>query len=94
MDKIHQSEYACILLDISLPLGNGLEILRQLKKMDKADGVLIISAKNSLNDKITGLELGADDYFIKPFHMPELSARVWAIIRRKSFDGKNQDFYG
>jgi DNA-binding response OmpR family regulator len=90
MEKIDNTEYACILLDISLPLGNGLEILRELKNRGKSDGVLIISAKNSLNDKITGLELGADDYLTKPFHLPELSARVGAIIRRKSFDGRNR----
>lgn len=88
--KINETDYACILLDISLPMGNGLNILRELKSVGKADGVLIISAKNSLNDKITGLELGADDYLTKPFHLPELSARVGAIIRRKSFDGKNR----
>ncbi len=90
MHKIHKSEYGCILLDISLPMGNGLNILKELKKLGKADGVLIISAKNSLNDKVQGLNLGADDYLTKPFHMPELSARVAAIIRRKSFDGKNR----
>ena len=90
MKKIYETDYACILLDISLPQGNGLDILKELKKLGKADGVLIISAKNSLNDKVTGLEWGADDYLTKPFHMPELSARVGAIIRRKSFDGMNR----
>ena len=90
MNKIHQTDYACILLDISLPMGNGLNILRELKNLGKADGVLIISAKNSLQDKVTGLELGADDYLTKPFHLPELSARVGAIIRRKSFDGQSR----
>ncbi len=88
--KVRISDYACVLLDISLPLGNGLNVLRELKKLGKADGVLIISAKNSLNDKVQGLNLGADDYLTKPFHLPELSARVAAIIRRKTFDGKNR----
>ena len=87
--KISQSEYACIILDLSLPGGSGLELLRRLKKINKTEGVLIISAKNSLDDKIEGLELGADDYLTKPFHLAELSARVNAIIRRKSFDGNN-----
>lgn len=90
MEKIHINEYACILLDITLPNGNGLDILKELKRIEKADGVLIISARNSFEDKITGLNLGADDYVTKPFHLPELGARVAAIIRRKSFDGRNQ----
>lgn len=90
MQKIMAKDYDCILLDISLPKGNGLTILKELKNLDKADGVLIISAKNSLTDKLEGLNLGADDYLAKPFHLPELSARVAAIIRRKSFNGKNR----
>src|SRR5258708_1669449 len=89
MEKVHLHEYSCIILDITLPLGNGLTILKDLKAHNKADGVLIISAKNSLDDKVQGLNLGADDYLTKPFHMPELAARVAAIIRRKSFGGKN-----
>ncbi len=87
--KINAGEYSCIILDLSLPGGSGLELLRRLKKINKTEGVLIISAKNSLDDKIEGLELGADDYLTKPFHLAELSARVNAIIRRKSFDGNN-----
>lgn len=90
MQRILTKEYDCILLDISLPTGNGLNILKELKQLDKADGVLIISAKNSLNDKLEGLNLGADDYLAKPFHLPELSARIAAIIRRKSFNGRNR----
>lgn len=89
---IHKTEYNnydCILLDISLPGGSGLKILEQLKEDKKTDGVLIISAKNSLDDKIKGLNLGADDYLPKPFHLSELNARIAAIIRRKNFDGNN-----
>jgi len=89
IDKISLYDYACIVLDISLPGGSGLDILKELKADDKADGVLIISAKNSLDDKVLGLKTGADDYLTKPFHLPELGARVAAIIRRKSFGGKN-----
>jgi DNA-binding response OmpR family regulator len=88
-NKITVSEYACIILDISLPGGSGLELLRRLKQFNKTEGVLIISAKNSLDDKIAGLELGADDYLTKPFHLAELSARVNSIIRRRSFEGAN-----
>ncbi|QES87427.1 response regulator transcription factor [Rhizosphaericola mali] len=89
MEKVLLYDYACIILDIGLPGGSGLEILQELKKENKLDGVLIISAKNSLSDKIVGLETGADDYLAKPFHLPELKARVNAIIRRKKFDGNN-----
>ena len=90
VEKIHLNEYSCIILDITLPNGNGLDILKELKAMDKADGVLIVSARNSMDDKIIGLNTGADDYLAKPFHLPELGARVSAIIRRKSFGGRNQ----
>lgn len=89
IEKTELFEYDCILLDITLPGGSGLEILRQLKANSKLDGVLIISAKNSLDDKISGLTLGADDYLAKPFHLSELSARIAAIIRRRSFGGNN-----
>jgi DNA-binding response OmpR family regulator len=89
MTKVGQYDYACIILDINLPGGSGLEILSELKKNHKADGVLIISARNSLDDRLNGLNAGADDYLSKPFHLSELAARVAAIIRRKSFDGNN-----
>lgn len=89
IEKISLYEYACIILDITLPGGSGLEILKELKKENKGDGVLIISAKNSLDDKVYGLKAGADDYLTKPFHLPELGARVASIIRRKSFGGMN-----
>jgi DNA-binding response OmpR family regulator len=89
-EKILMFEYDCILLDIGLPDGNGLEILEAIKKHNKIDGVIIITAKNSLEDKVKGLNLGADDYLSKPFFMPELVARVSAIIRRKRFEGNNK----
>ncbi len=85
--KIETFEYDCILLDISLPDGNGLTILKELKENLKTDGVIIISAKDSIDDRIAGLNLGADDYLAKPFHLSELSARVAAVIRRRRFDG-------
>lgn len=89
MEKMESFDYDCILLDISLPDGNGLQILKALKDDDKLDGVIVISAKNSLDDKIAGLNLGADDYLPKPFHLSELSARIGAVIRRKRFKGSN-----
>jgi DNA-binding response OmpR family regulator len=90
MEKVHLNEYACIILDIMLPYGSGIDLLQKLKEENKTEGIVIISAKNSLEDKVQGLHLGADDYLAKPFHLAELSARVAAIIRRKSFDGKTR----
>lgn len=87
VEKIALHDYDCILLDINLPDGNGLGVLENLKKDGKADGVIIISARNSLDDKIKGLNLGADDYLVKPFHLSELGARISAVIRRKRFGG-------
>lgn len=89
MSKIEAFDYDCILLDIMLPDGNGLKILEELKKQQKQDGVIIISAKNALDDKIEGLKLGADDYLTQPFHLSELMARVYSIIRRKQFRSSN-----
>ena len=89
LTKINLYRYDCILLDITLPGGNGINILKNLKENNHSDGVLIISAKNSLDDRLQGLDLGADDYLVKPFHLSELKSRVTAIIRRKSFNGSN-----
>ncbi len=89
IEKTESFDYDCILLDINLQDGNGLELLKELKVNRKTDGVLIISARNSLEDKVAGLQLGADDYLPKPFHLSELGARVMAIIRRKNSGGNN-----
>ncbi|HEY9195905.1 MAG TPA: response regulator transcription factor [Mucilaginibacter sp.] len=89
MAKIEIYRYDCILLDITLPGGSGIGILQKLKEKNYTDGVLIISAKNSLDDRLQGLDLGADDYLVKPFHLSELRARVSAIIRRKMYNGSN-----
>lgn len=88
-NKIEQFEYDCIILDIMLPDGNGLKILEKLKFQNKQDGVIIVSAKNALDDKIQGLQMGADDYLTKPFHLSELMARVFSVIRRKQFNNSN-----
>lgn len=90
IDKLGAFQYDCIILDILLPDGNGLEILKYIKAEKITSGVLIISAKNSLDDKINGLELGADDYLTKPFHLPELNARLKAIYRRKYLEGDHE----
>jgi len=89
LEKIQHYEYDCILLDISLPDGNGFAVLEKLKKLNKQDGVIIISAKDSLDDKLKGLVIGADDYLTKPFHLAELSMRIMAVIRRRKFHGNN-----
>lgn len=90
LQKIDLYEYDCIVLDITLPGGSGLKLLQYLREDKKQDGVVIISAKNSVDDKIKGLDLGADDYLTKPFHLSELSARIKAVIRRKYANGGNQ----
>ena len=89
LEKIALYSYDCILLDLMLPGGSGLKILEELKRQNKADGVIIISAKNALEDKIQGLQIGADDYLAKPFHLSELTARIHAVIRRKQFGHSN-----
>lgn len=87
-NKLGVYEYDCILLDLTLPDGDGLELLKQLKKDGKNEGVIIISAKDSLDHRLEGLTLGADDYLPKPFHMAELHARVNAVLRRLNFNGQ------
>lgn len=89
-EKIMLYEYDCILLDINLPDGSGLNILKRLKEANKPEGIIIITARDSLDDRVEGLNLGADDYLTKPFHLSELNARVSAVIRRKQFGGNNK----
>lgn len=89
-EKISVYEYDCALVDISLPDGNGLNIVKALKKKNPKTGIIIISAKNSLDDKITGLDLGADDYILKPFHLSELNSRIKSVLRRRNFDGSKE----
>jgi DNA-binding response OmpR family regulator len=88
--KVGEYDYDCLIVDINLPGGSGLDIVRKLKKNDSQAGIIIISAKNSLDDKITGLDIGADDYISKPFHLSELNARIKSLIRRKNFAGKKE----
>ncbi|MDR2949792.1 MAG: response regulator transcription factor [Prevotella sp.] len=88
-EKIDLHNYDCVIVDINLPGGSGLDIIRKLKIKDKDAGVIIISAKNSLDDKLTGLDIGADDYLTKPFHLSELNARIKSIIRRRGLKGTN-----
>jgi DNA-binding response OmpR family regulator len=86
-DKLITYEYDVVILDINLPDGNGLELLKLIKGKNSETGVLIVSAKNSLDDKLKGLDLGADDYITKPFHLAELNSRVNSLLRRRKYEG-------
>ncbi len=92
--KVHDHDYDCIVVDITLPDGNGLAVVNALKEAHSQAGIIIVSAKNSLDDKLTGLELGADDYLTKPFHLPELNARIRALMRRRQHEGETQLVFG
>ncbi len=88
-DKITRYDYDCVVVDITIPFGNGLQLIEDLKELKSTAGIIIISAKDSLDDKLKGLQLGSDDYLTKPFHLPELNARIQALLRRKKFAGNN-----
>lgn len=88
-EKIHLYKYDCALIDINLPDGSGLDIIKQLKKGNETTGVIIISARDTIDDRIKGLDLGADDYLVKPFDLAELNARIKSLFRRMSFGGNN-----
>jgi len=90
IDKLYNYDYDCVLLDIGLPDGDGFAILDYLKTQMKNEAVLVISARNSLDDKLKALNIGADDYLTKPFHLAELKARALAIYRRKAFNSNNK----
>lgn len=86
--KLLLYEYDCVLLDIMLPDGNGLSLLKELAEKKINRNVIILSARDSVDDKIEGLELGADDYLPKPFHLAELHARIRSLMRRRR-DGEH-----
>lgn len=89
IDKVVMYTYDCILLDLTLPDGDGLDVLQEIKKQEKKENVIIISARDQIDDKVKGLEWGADDYLTKPFHLAELNARIKSVIRRNNFSGDN-----
>lgn len=91
---IHDYDYSCIVVDIGLPDGNGLDLIRQVIAAQQPAGLIIISAKDSLDDKLMGLELGSDDYLTKPFHLPELNARIKSVLRRRLFSGNTLITFG
>ncbi len=90
IEKINLYQYDCVIVDINLPDGSGLDVIKELKEKESEVGIIIISARNSLDDKLYGLDVGADDYLTKPFHLSELNARIKSIIRRRNFSGKNE----
>lgn len=90
VEKVELYSYDCILVDINLPGGSGLDLIRLVKKRNKNMGIIIISARDSLENRIEGLEIGADNYLTKPFHLAELNAHLKSINRRINFDGNNQ----
>ena len=89
-EKADLYEYDCVVLDIGLPDGSGLKVINVLQQKQKQTGIVILSAKNSLDDRLVGLNFGADDYVTKPFYMPELVARIKSVVRRRAFQGKNE----
>ena len=90
LEKIGVYQYDCYVVDIMLPKGSGLDLVKEIKKKDVESGIIIVSARNSIDDKIIGLETGSDDYLTKPFHLSELNARIKSIIRRRNFKGNNE----
>ncbi|UUC45524.1 response regulator transcription factor [Flavobacterium cerinum] len=87
LDKLGCYEYDCVIVDIMLPDGNGLDLVAEIKTLHKQEAIIIISAKDAVEDKVRGLDIGADDYLSKPFHLAELHARIKSAIRRKSHNG-------
>ncbi|MEG2758712.1 MAG: response regulator transcription factor [Rikenellaceae bacterium] len=90
LEKLNLYQYDCAIIDITLPDGSGLDLIRHLKKENSPMGIIIISARHAINDKIEGLNIGADDYLAKPFNLSELNARIKSVIRRRCFDGSNE----
>lgn len=88
--EIESASFDCIVLDIGLPDGSGLRVIEEMQKKEHQTSILIVSARNSLDDRLTGLNIGADDYITKPFHMPELGARIKSVFRRRSSQGRRE----
>jgi DNA-binding response OmpR family regulator len=88
VNKLGASVFDCVVIDIGLPDGSGIDLINYIKKKKIDSGLIIVTARNSLEDKLEGFNTGADDFLVKPFHLSELNARINALVRRKKFDGK------
>jgi DNA-binding response OmpR family regulator len=93
VEKVNLYEYDCVVVDINLLGGTGFDIVEMLKRIKASSGIIIVSARDALEDRIRSLEIGSDDYLTKPFHLSELNARVKAILRRRNFGGNNEISY-
>jgi len=82
LEEIEVNDYDALLLDLGLPDGSGFDVLKAVRKLKTKMAVIVVTARGELDDKINGLELGADDYLTKPFALTELGARLFAVIRR------------
>ncbi len=89
-ERISLYTYDCLLIDVNLPDGSGFDLVKLAKSKNVATGIIIISARETLNDRLTGLNTGADDYLVKPFHLSELNARIFSLLRRIHFKGEDQ----
>ncbi|MCF8378936.1 MAG: response regulator transcription factor [Bacteroidales bacterium] len=89
-EKICMYPYDCLLIDVNLPDGNGLDLIKLAKSQNVTAGIIVISARETIDDRITGLNFGADDYIVKPFHLSELNARIYSLLRRIHFKGEDQ----
>lgn len=94
LDKIQSFDYDCLLIDINLPDGSGLDLIKEAKRLKKPSGIIVITARDAINDRVKALEFGADDYLVKPFNLAELNARIKSLIRRIQFQGNNSITYG
>ncbi len=93
-DKIQSFDYDCLLIDINLPDGSGLDLIKQARRLKKSSGIIVITARDAINDRVKALEFGADDYLVKPFNLAELNARIKSLIRRMQFQGSNSIILG
>jgi DNA-binding response OmpR family regulator len=93
LEKISLYHYNIVIVDINLPDGTGLNIIKKLKGDNYEGGIIIISGRSSLDDRVAGLNFGADDYLVKPFFLPELNARIKSLIRRVNFKGSNSTVF-